>query len=137
MTYTISEVAEKTGLTTYTLRYYDKEGLMPFVDRTPSGIRKFKDDDFEWLSVITCLKKTGMPIKEIRDFIGWCIQGDVSLKKRLALFKEHQRQVEKQIVELERYKKKIDHKVWYYETAVDAGTESIHKNSCELPDDEL
>lgn len=51
MAYNISEVAKKMNITSSTLRYYDKEGLLPFIDRTESGIRKFKDTDFEWLSI--------------------------------------------------------------------------------------
>ena len=69
MAYSISEVAQKLNLTVYTLRYYDKEGLMPFVERTPSGTRLFKESDIGALKVIECLKSTGMPIKEIKSFI--------------------------------------------------------------------
>lgn len=65
MSYSISEVAEKLNLTVYTLRYYDKEGLMPFVERSSNGTRLFKDSDIDALKVIECLKSTGMPIKEI------------------------------------------------------------------------
>ena len=62
-TYTIGQAAEKTGLTISTMRYYDKEGLLPFVERTAGGQRLFKDSDFNWLSVIECLKNTGVPIR--------------------------------------------------------------------------
>ena len=58
-----------------TLRYYDKEGLLPFVERSSGGIRLFKDSDFEWLSMIECMKQTGMPINEIKDNtaqMSWC-----------------------------------------------------------------
>ncbi len=76
MFYNISEVAKKMNVTSSTLRYYDKEGLLPFVDRTEGGIRKFKEDDFEWLSIIECLKNTGMSIKDIKAFIDWCMDGE-------------------------------------------------------------
>ncbi len=59
-------MAHELNLTVYTLRYYDKEGLLPFVERTDSGIRRFKESDIEALRVIECLKSTGMPIKEIK-----------------------------------------------------------------------
>lgn len=62
-----------------TLRYYDMEGLMPFVERPPSGNRLFKESDLSDLKVIECLKATGMPIKEIKNFIDWCSEGDATL----------------------------------------------------------
>lgn len=135
MTLSIGQVAEKTGLSPYTLRYYEKEGLLPFVSRNRSGIREFKEEDMEWLSVITCLKNVGMPIRDIRAYIDLCMEGDMTLEKRLEIFRAQQQVIDAKLEELMRYKKKIDYKVWYYETAVEAGTESIHKNGCELPDE--
>ena len=67
--YSIGEVAERTGINAYTLRYYDKEGLLSFVKRSPSGVRQFAAEDFEPLYSITVLKRSGMPIKEIRKFM--------------------------------------------------------------------
>lgn len=127
MTYTIGEVAKKTNLSIYTLRYYEKEGLLPFVDRNKSGIRSFKDSDFEWLHIIGCLKASGMPLKDIRTFIEWCMQGDQTLKQRYEMFQERKATVEKQLQELQQVLNTIDYKCWYYQTAVDAGTEEIHK----------
>lgn len=81
MTYTISEIAEKMGVSVHTLRFYDKEGLLPFVDRV-NGRRVFKDEDFAWLRIISCLKNTGMPLKEIRQYMELCKLGDASLQER-------------------------------------------------------
>jgi len=125
---TITEVSQKTGITTHTLRYYDKEGLLPFIDRSSSGIRKFKDSDLEWISLINCLKHTGMQIKDIKIFIDWCIEGDSTLSERLNMFKERKLEAEKQMANLQKCIDKINHKIWYYETAVNAGTEGIHKS---------
>ena len=127
MTYSISEVAKKLDLTVYTLRYYDKEGLMPFVERTPSGTRLFKQSDVDFLKVIQCLKTTGMPIKDIKDFITWCSEGDATLKQRHDMFMERKAIVEAQIEELQKTMEVIDHKCSYYESALIAGTEEIHK----------
>ncbi|GEA92392.1 hypothetical protein PDA01_02850 [Pediococcus damnosus] len=82
MNYSIGEVAEKMGTNTSTLRYYDKKGLLPFVDRDAAGRRKFKDNDFNFLKVINCLKKSGVPIKDISKFINLCLQGDGTLQER-------------------------------------------------------
>jgi DNA-binding transcriptional MerR regulator len=130
MTCSIGEAAKKTGLTPYTIRYYEKEGLLPFVDRNSNGIREFKESDFEWLAMIECLKGTGMPIKEIGEFIGWCMEGDGTLQKRLDMFLKQKEELEIKMTELQKYMEKINYKIWYYTTAVEAGTESIHKNGC-------
>ena len=129
MTYSISEVAKELNLTVYTLRYYDKEGLMPFVERTPSGTRLFKESDIGALKVIECLKSTGMPIKEIKNFIDWCSDGDSSLQQRYDMFMERKSIVEVQMEELKKTMEVIEHKCLYYKTALDAGTEDIHKNN--------
>ncbi|RXZ01977.1 MerR family transcriptional regulator [Fictibacillus sp. S7] len=126
-TYSISEVAKELNLTVYTLRYYDKEGLMPFVERTPNGNRLFKESDISALKVIECLKATGMPIKEIKTFIDWCSEGDSTLEQRYKMFLERKANVEAQMEELKKTMEIIQHKCSYYKTAMDGGTEDIHK----------
>jgi DNA-binding transcriptional MerR regulator len=126
-TYSISEVAKVLNLTPYTLRYYDKEGLMPFVERTSSGTRLFKESDIGALKVIECLKSTGMPIKEIKHFIDWCSDGDSTLQQRYDMFMERKAAVDAQMEELKNTMEVIEHKCLYYKTALDAGTEDIHK----------
>ncbi|MFK0521769.1 MerR family transcriptional regulator [Paenibacillus illinoisensis] len=129
MTYSISEVAKELNLTVYTLRYYDKEGLMPFVERTPSGVRKFKESDLDFLKIIQCLKLTGMPIKDIKDFIEWCSEGDSTLQERYDMFIERKASVEAQMEELRKTMEVIEHKCDYYKAAIAAGTEDIHKKN--------
>lgn len=126
-TYSISQVANELQLTVYTLRYYDKEGLMPFVERTSSGTRVFKDSDIEALKIIECLKSTGMPIKEIKNFIDWCSEGDSTLQQRYDMFMERKANVEAQMEELKKTMKLIEYKCSYYRTALTAGTEDVHK----------
>ncbi|MEH7479562.1 MerR family transcriptional regulator [Neobacillus drentensis] len=128
-TYSISEVAKELNLTVYTLRYYDKEGLIPFVERTPSGTRVFKESDIDALKVIECLKATGMPIKEIKTFIDWCSDGDSTLKQRYDMFLDRKAHVEAQMEELKKTMEVIEHKCLYYKTALYAGTKDIHKNT--------
>ncbi|MFY4777396.1 MerR family transcriptional regulator [Metabacillus sp. RGM 3146] len=126
-TYSISEAANELNLTVYTLRYYDKEGLMPFVERTASGTRLFKESDIGALKVIECLKSTGMPIKEIKSFIDWCSDGDSTLQQRYDMFIERKANVEAQMEELKKTMEVIEHKCLYYKTSLEAGTEDIHK----------
>lgn len=96
MSYTISEVAEKMGITPSTLRYYDKEGLLPGIKRK-NGIRIFEDEDFSWLRVLNCLKNTGMPIRKIRRYVELAKQGDATLKERYELIKEQRASVQDQM----------------------------------------
>ena len=127
MTYAIGEVAKMLNLTIYTLRYYDKEGLLPHVERTPSGIRAFNESDVESLKIIECLKTSGMPLKDIKYFIDWCSQGDCTLQQRYDMFLERKAAVEAQMEELKKTMEDIDYKCWYYKTALEAGTENVHK----------
>lgn len=125
-TYSINEVADHFNLTAHTLRYYDKEGLIPFIERTSSGRRVFKESDIEALKVIECLKASGMPIKEIKHFIEWCSEGDSTLKQRYDMFLERRASVEAQMEELKKTMAVIEYKCLYYKTALECGTEAVH-----------
>ncbi len=131
MLYTVGEIAKKMNVAASTLRYYDKEGLLPFVERSESGIRMFKDSDMEWLSIIECLKKTGMPIKEIKKFIDWCMEGDATINQRLELIDRQRSEVLLQLEQLKETLAVLNYKHWYYRTAKEAGTCDIHKNMSE------
>lgn len=96
------------------------------MEHMESGYRIFTEKDIATLHIIDCLKKTGMPIKEIRQFSEWLEQGDSSLPQRYEMFLGRKRAVEAQIAELQEILKTINYKCWYYETATAAGTEKIH-----------
>ena len=123
MLYTVSEMARVLNTSASTLRYYDQEGLLPFVERSKSGIRMFTEKDYEWLKVIECLKKSGLSIKEIRSYIHMAQQGDASLKERLSLFEDRKRAVKKQMEEMQETLELLEFKCWYYQTAIQEGTE--------------
>lgn len=122
MSYTISQVAQMMGVTPSTLRYYDKEGLLPNVKRV-NGIRVFEDADFPWLRILNCLKGTGMPIRQIKKYVDLCAAGDATLEQRYAIIKEQRQHVLDQIEQLNFYLKELDYKDWYYQEAIKAGTE--------------
>lgn len=127
MKYTIREVAEMMNLPLSTIRYYDKEGLLPFIERKESGYRVFSDSDIGMLEIVECLKKTGMPIKDIRKFSDWVKNGDGSLAERYEMFLERKKAIEAQMEELQKSLDLINRKCSYYKEAIDAGTEDIHK----------
>ena len=123
MSYTISEAAQKTGLPPSTIRFYDKEGLLPNIKRK-NGIRVFEDMDLRLMGLLTCLKNTGMPIKRIRNYVELTSQGDASLQKRYEIIKEQRQFVLDQIEQLQYYLEELDFKDWYYNKALAAGSES-------------
>ena len=137
MLYTVGEMARLLGIAASTLRYYDQEGLLPFVERSRGGIRMFTERDYGSLMVIECLKKSGLSIKEIKAFIVLAQQGDASLEQRLALFRRRKEAVEQQIAALEETLCLLQYKCWYYETAVQAGTEAAVQALCqeEIPEE--
>lgn len=126
MQYTVGEMARRLGVAPSTLRYYDKEGLLPFVKRSGGGIRVFKESDYEWLTIIECLKQSGLSIKEIRQYIDLCREGDATISQRLQLFANRRRAVQQQMAQLQKTLDMLDYKLWFYETSEAAGTTAIH-----------
>lgn len=126
MFYTIGEMAQKLNVAPSTLRYYDKEGLLPFVERSSGGIRMFKDEDMEWLRMLGCLKKAGMPLREIRSFMELSRRGDDTIDQRLDLIERQRESVLEQQKQLEDTLLMLDYKQWYYRTAQKAGTCAVH-----------
>lgn len=125
MEYTIGQVAEKMGLTAHTLRYYDKEGLLPFVKKSASGLRVFSDSDIEWLVLIECLKSTGLQLKDIKQYIDWYREGDATLGKRLNLLEQQKKKVDEQMEQLKKHREKLDFKIAFYNEAIANGSAGI------------
>ena len=134
MAYTIGEAAEKLGVPASTLRYYDKEGLLPHVDRSAGGIRMFSEEDFDWLRLIGCLKTAGMPIREIRQYIEYYLGGDGTILQRRDMFYERRKVIDAQIAAMEAARDMIVYKCWLYEQAAELG--SVEK-VLNLPDAEV
>ena len=120
--YTIGQVSEMFHIPVSTLRYYDKEGLFPGLERA-SGIRRFGDAELEALRVIGCLKKSGLGFKGLRQFMQWCCEGSGTYGKRRELFERQRRVVEQQLRQMEKTLSMIRFKCWYYEQALQDGSE--------------
>ena len=120
--YTIGQVSKMFGLPVSTLRYYDKEGLFPDMERS-NGIRHFSQRELEALRVIECLKKSGMEIKDIRQFMEWCAQGSGTYSQRRAMFIRQKESVEAEIARMNRVLDMLSFKCWYYEQAIKDGNE--------------
>ena len=112
--YTIREVCEKTGLTAHTLRYYEKEKLLPSVVRSAGGFRQYSDEDMEKLAMICCLKNTGMSLQEIAQFMALAREGDSTLQARCEMLKKHRESVLERMEEMQRYLDKVTRKYDFY-----------------------
>ena len=120
--YTIGQISEMFNIPISTLRYYDKEGLFPHLERK-GNIRYFSDNELEALRVIDCLKRSGLEIKDIKQFFVWVTEGTGSYGKRKELFETRKAAVEEEINVLEKTLAMLKFKCWYYEKALTDGNE--------------
>ena len=120
--YTIGQVSEMFGIPVSTLRYYDKQGLFPHMERT-SGIRRFGDDEIEALKLIECLKRSGLEIREIRQFMEWVAEGPSTYAQRKELIERTRERVEQEQESLQRALDMLKFKSWYYDQAIADGNE--------------
>ncbi len=120
--YTIGQVSEMFGLPISTLRYYDKEGFFPNLERK-GNIRHFSENELEAIHVIECLKQSGLEIKDIKQFFEWVSAGPSSYEKRKELFEMRKLMVKDEIKKLEKSLAMLEFKCWYYDTAIKDGNE--------------
>ena len=113
------------NLSIHTLRYYDKEGLLPFVQRTENGRRVFSDRDIILLSTIECLKATGMPLKDIRQYVDWCVEGKETIPQRYELVKNQKKVLEDQMAQLQKMLNAINYKCEFYKQALETGSTEL------------
>lgn len=118
--YTIGQVSQMFDIPISTLRYYDKQGLFPGMERS-SGIRKFGERELETLRLIECLKKSGLEIRDIRQFIDWCQQGPATYAQRRQLFVRQKEAVEAEMEHLSKVLDMLRFKCWFYEQAIAQG----------------
>ena len=134
-TYFIGEISEMLGLSISTLRYYDKQGLLPMVKRTNGQIRLFTSHDIDCLNMIACLKNTGMQLRDIKHFFEWCDEGDSTIEKRYNMFLDRKKETEEQIALLQKSLELINYKCSYYQKAMGAGTTDLPELRGECPED--
>ena len=127
MPYTIKDMSELTGLPASTLRYYDKQGLLPNLRRDGNNIRIFSDDDYASLRLIDCLKRSGLSIKDIKSFIDMAGK-ESALTGRLEIFRKRREILKQELEDLKSILGVIEYKCWYYEKACEAGSDSAVKN---------
>ncbi|GAA0822186.1 MerR family transcriptional regulator [Streptosporangium amethystogenes subsp. fukuiense] len=117
--YTPGQVAEETGFSLDTLRYYERIGLLESIDRNAAGQRRFTQKDVGWLGMIRCLRDTGMPIAEMLRFAEMTRAGDHTVRERIALLEAHDQRVQEQVDNLRERQVAIRNKIAYYHSVVD------------------
>ena len=121
--YTIGQVSEMFNLPVSTLRYYDKEGLFPHLKRV-NGVRQFSESEIETLRVIDCLKKSGLEIKEIKEYMSLCSLGNTTLKQRKEIFEKQKEEVLQEMEKLQKVLSMLNYKCWYYDQAIEKNDEA-------------
>lgn len=125
--YTIGQISSMFHIPVSTLRYYDKEGLFPDMQRR-SGIRAFSEKEVDALHMIECLKKNGMEIRDIKEFMHWCQQGPATYEKRRDMLLQQKEAVEAEIRRMNQVLDMVTYKCWYYEQAIADGNEERLKS---------
>lgn len=113
--YKIKEVAEMTGVSAYTLRYYEKEGILPPISRDSSKKRAYSDENLSWIEIVTCLKQTKMPVSDIKEIVRLSIIGDETIPTRKEILMNHRLEMKRQMAELKKSIDKIDKKIDFYD----------------------
>ncbi|WP_020619284.1 MerR family transcriptional regulator [Paenibacillus daejeonensis] len=114
MEYTIKQAAERVKLPASTLRYYDKNGLMPLLKKTSYGTRQYSETDIHWLELVRCLKDSGMPLDEIKAFMMLCLEGSATSEQRREMLELHRANIERQMRVLTRSLGVINYKLDHY-----------------------
>jgi len=112
----ISEVSKKFNIPTDTLRYYEKEGLIPGVNRRQSGIRNYSEDDVKWVEFIKCMRDAGIPVKVLVEYVELFQKGDKTSEKRKNILIEQRRELAERIKEMKKTLKLLDKKIEVYDT---------------------
>lgn len=115
---TITEVSERFDIPQDTLRYYERIGLLPRVNRNKSGIRDYTEDDCKWVEFIKCMRAAGLPIEVLIEYVGLFQQGDETIKARKDLFIEQRRQLVTRMEEMKKTLGRLDYKIARYEESV-------------------
>ena len=111
---TVQQAADETGLSAHTIRYYERIGLIPHIERAANGHRRYTEDDIGWIEFLKCLRSTGMPISEMQRYVELQQEGDATLHDRLALLEAHRRRINAKIQELNAFLASIECKLDHY-----------------------
>ena len=115
---TIKEVSQMFGIPQDTLRYYERIGLLPRVNRNKSGIRDYTEENCKWVEFVKCMRSAGLPIEVLIEYVGLFQQGDATIEARKELFIEQRKQLLARMEDMKNTLEKLDYKIAVYEDSV-------------------
>ena len=116
--YTIKEVSKIMNISPHTLRFYDKEGLFPCIERNEKNVRLFSDNDLKWVETIQCLRNTGLSLADIKKYIALCKDGDSTLKERYEIILSQKKKAEEEIENMKKRLSILEEKVDHYKAVL-------------------
>jgi DNA-binding transcriptional MerR regulator len=128
MAYTVKDISTKTGVTAHTLRFYEKQGVLPYAQRTENGIRMYDESSIEWIETVLALRSTGIPLAELKQYVDLYKEGDSTVQKRKEMMYNHKVKVEEQMLQLIKTLGRINYKMALY----DVQLEELERSSCTL-----
>lgn len=114
MGYSIREVSKRFNISAHTLRYYEKEGLLPSIQRDEAGIRLYSEVDLEWLQLVCCMRATGMSISNIKDYVDLCRRGEDTVPERRQIILNQKKIIEDEIKKYKGLLKVVNRKLEHY-----------------------
>ncbi|MCR4641729.1 MAG: MerR family transcriptional regulator [Lachnospiraceae bacterium] len=127
---TISEICEKYGLTADTLRYYERVGVIPTVNRTRGGIRDYTEEDVKWVENAVCMRSAGVPMEKLIEYVKLCQEGDSTFQARRDLLAEVREEVQAQLDSYRTTLERLDYKISRYDEALRTGVLSWDSEKC-------
>lgn len=124
---TISEVAKKYNLSADTIRYYERIGLIPRVNRNASGIRNFTENDCGWVEFIKCMRGAGLPIEALIDYVALFQQGDITVEARKTILVEQRDVLVERMKEMQSTLERLNQKIEHYEEGIHAAEKRLQK----------
>lgn len=124
---TISEVAKKYNLSADTIRYYERIGLIPRVNRSASGIRDFTENDCGWVEFIKCMRGAGLPIEALIDYVALFQQGDMTVEARKSILVEQRDVLAERMKEMQNTLERLNQKIEHYEEGIHAAEKRLQK----------
>lgn len=112
---TITEVSKKFDLTQDTLRYYERIGLIPTVNRNKSGVRDYTEEDCRWVEFIKCMRGAGLPIEVLIEYVALFQQGDETVELRKELLVEQRKELIERMEDMKKTLERLDYKIQLYE----------------------
>lgn len=128
--YTVKQISEITGISAHTIRFYDNEGLFPFISRDKNNIRLFSEDNLDWINLVHCLRDTGMPLADIKQYIELSNQGNSTAEERYNIILKQKEKSEQEIIKMQERVELLNKKTDYYKKLLENDGDFWNTTNC-------